>query len=75
VNPNCGACRASSASLDSHISFLLNTTEAHPKINWRRFLFNQGIATSVRSKPAAINSGLCARFWKRTWISWSVTDG
>ena len=52
--------------------FSLNTTETHPKINWRRFLPSQGIATSVWSKPAASSKGLWARFWKRTWISWSV---
>jgi hypothetical protein len=35
----------------------------------RFFRPSHGIGMEVLSKPAAINKGLCARFWKRTMMS------
>ena len=35
-----------------------------PNCNRKRLLPSQGIGMSVLSKPAAVSSGLWARFWK-----------
>lgn len=70
--PRCPLAGQSGGGVSRSVQRTINAVlaaPAYPKISCRRRLPSHGTGRSSLSNPAAINNGLWARFWKRTWMS------